>query len=108
MKQTRFKRKEEYRAPEGSESESKVEAVQEDVLDWTVRSFFRSLLQLSSDELTMEQVRENFKLVVEQVKQCPVDEQEFILKQVDMYVGRVRINLEGVLREWYAAFRSRK
>lgn len=75
----------------------------EDILHWAIRTFFDQLFKVSVDDVSLSQVNANFATVASHIKSLHPDDRADLLKQTDLFVGRVRQHLEPVLLEWYKA-----
>lgn len=78
-------------------------ALEDDLLQWAIRTFFETLFKKATDTITDAQVVEAFKVVVEQVVRLNADERTELIRDMDFFVGRIKANIEPVLCLWYRA-----
>lgn len=100
-----FKRKDQQPGTAADAPATNPAVADEDILHWSVRTFFDQLFKVSVDDVSIEQARSNFALVASHIKALSQEDRAEVLKQTDFFVGRVRANLEPVLVEWYKANR---
>jgi hypothetical protein len=71
-----------------------------------VQTFFDQLFRLSVGETDLTRVGTAFDALAQALKQHKSPQiRKRVIDDLDFFVGRVKGNIEGMLSEWYAAFK---